>query len=135
MRAILFASIVIVAAAVAGCGDYDPAHIAGMSKKIAVLEARVTSLETASPPVPSSPPIPTVLWVQNPDAYPRASAYYSSKDECARIAAQWGFPDDKGAKQVSADPWVTQSSRRSQFGGPALLIISCLPQGVTPFAK
>jgi hypothetical protein len=123
----------VSATALSGC-DYDPT---AMNAKITALEARVAKLEIAStfrvtPPAPS---LPTVLWVQNPGAYPRASSYYSSKEECAQTAAAWTFPDDKSAKQIGIDPWVTQINKKDQFGQPAQLVVSCLPQGVQPYER
>jgi len=119
------------AAAIGGC-DFDPA---AMNAKQTALDARVAKLEaTAAIPSPV-PAIPTVLWVQDPGAYPRASSFFPSKEECAAAAAQWGLPDDKKAKLVGVDPWITMSSRRDQFGQQARLIVSCLPQGVTPYTK
>jgi hypothetical protein len=117
-----------VAIVICGC-DFDPSAIAAKQKE---LDSRLTKLENTPPPavVPPTPPIPTVLWVQNPGAYPRASAYYNSKYECAASAEQWGFPDDKSARKVGVDPWITSSSK-----GQAVLTVSCLPQGVTPYAK
>lgn len=124
----------VVVLAISGC-DFDPTAI---NSKIAALEARVAKLETASvipstPPAP--PPVPTVLWVQNPSAYPRASSFYSSKEECAQVAATWGFSNDKSARQIGTDPWVTQSNKKDQFGQPAQLVVSCLPQGVQPYER
>lgn len=120
----------VAALAVGGC-DFDPT---AMNAKIAALDARVARLETASE-FPRTPPAPTVMWVQNPGEYPRASSYYSSKEECAQTAATWGFPDDKSAKQIGTDPWVTRISRKDQFGQPAHLVVSCLPQGVQPYER
>lgn len=125
----LAASIVI-----GGC-DFNPSAITAKQKE---LDLRLTKLENAPPTVPLIPPtpsIPTVLWVQNPGQYPRASAYYNSKYECAATASQWGFPDDKGAKLTGTDPWITTSSKKDQYGQLAVLTVSCLPQGVTPYAK
>lgn len=116
---------IAVASLLSGCDYYD-AKFTSMSDKLTALDARVAALEKAPPPLPS---IPTILWVQNPNAYPRASATYASKAECAAMAQLWGFQDDKGAKQVGFDPWITQSSKKD------LLIVSCLPVGVTPYAK
>jgi hypothetical protein len=124
----------LIALNTSGC-DYDPSAI---NAKLNKLDSRVTQLEHApppAPPIPQAPPIPTVLWVQNPNAYPRASAYFHAKDECAEAAALWGFPDDKGAKQVGTDPWTTISSKKDQYGQPGTLVVSCLPQGVTPYAS
>src|SRR5277367_131495 len=86
----------VVVIFVGGC-DYDPSTIVAKQKE---LDSRLTKLENTptAPVIPPTPPIPTVLWVQNPGAYPRASAYYNSKYECAATAAQWTFPDDKKAK-------------------------------------
>jgi len=120
--------------AIGGC-DFDPAAITAKQKE---LDARLTKLENAAAPaplIPPTPPIPTVLWVQNPGAYPRASAFFETKYECAATAAQWGFPDDKKAKQTGTDPWITTSGKNDQYGQPAVLVVSCLPQGVTPYAK
>jgi hypothetical protein len=118
----------VIAMVISGC-DYDPHAIAAKQKE---LDSRLTKLENTPSPVvtPPTPTIPTVLWVQNPGAYPRASAYFDSKLECAQSAEQWGFPDDKGAKKVGVDPWITSSSK-----GQAVLTVSCLPQGVAPYAK
>jgi hypothetical protein len=128
-RIVIVLAIVI---AISGC-DYDPSAIVAKQKE---LDARVTKLENAPPPavIPPTPLTPTVMWVQNPGAYPRASAYYNSKYECAEIAAQWTFPSDKSAKQIGTDPWTTTSSRKDQFGQQEILVVSCLPQGVTPYA-
>lgn len=120
-----------IAATISGCGDYDPAHLAAMNTKLASLDSRVTALEKAPPPAPS---VPTVLWVQE-GGYPRASAYFTSKEECATQAAGWGFPDDKTAKLVNVDPWITRSGKNDQFGRPITLTVTCLPQGVAPFTK
>lgn len=109
-----------------GCDYYD-AKFQAVNDKVTALNARVAALERAPPPVPTTP---TILWVQDPGAYPRASATYSSKEECAQMAQQWTFQDDKGAKHLGFDPWITQSSRNK-----AVLIVSCLPVGVTPYAK
>jgi hypothetical protein len=124
---------VAVAIAIGGC-DFDPSAITAKQKE---LDSRLTKLEHTppAPVIPPTPPIPTVLWVQNPGAYPRASAYFNSKYECAETAAQWGFPDDKKAKQTGTDPWITTSSKNDQYGQPVILVVSCLPQGVTPYAK
>jgi len=88
---------VVVAMTISGC-DFDPQ---AMNAKITALDARIAKLEVASalPSTPPAPSIPTVLWVQNPGSYPRASSYYSSKEECAQTAAMWGFTDDKSARQ------------------------------------
>jgi hypothetical protein len=63
----------MAALAVSGC-DYDPA---AMNAKIAALDGRVAKLEVASafPNSPPTPPVPTVLWVQNPNEWPRASSF------------------------------------------------------------
>lgn len=122
----------VAAIAIGGC-DYDPAAIAAKQKE---LDSRLTKLEN-TPPAPAIPPIPqtpTVLWVQNPGVFPRASAYFNSKYECAATAEQWGFPDDKSAKKVGTDPWVTTTNKKDQYGQQATLVVSCLPQGVTPYA-
>jgi hypothetical protein len=122
----------VVAIVIGGC-DFDPSAITAKQKE---LDSRLTKLENAppAPVIPPTPPIPTVLWVQNPGAYPRASSYFNSKYECAETAAQWGFPDDKKAKQIGTDPWITTSSKKDQYGQQAILTVSCLPQGVTPYA-
>lgn len=122
-----------VAIVIGGC-DYDPSAIVAKQKE---LDSRLTKLENTppAPVIPPASPIPTVMWVQNPGAYPRASAYYNSKSECAEIAAQWTFSGDKTAKQIGTDPWTTTSSKKDQFGQPSTLVVSCLPQGVTPYAQ
>lgn len=114
-------------AVVSGC-DYE-GDMRTVNNKLTSLDARVAALEKAPPPAPPAASVPTILWVQNPMAYPRASAAYASKAECAAMAQQWSFPGDKGAKQLGYDPWITQSSKKE------ILTVSCLPQGVTPFAK
>ena len=116
-----------VAIAIGGC-DYDPSTF---NKKLNEMDSRITKLENAAPAkvIPPIPQTPTVMWVQNPGQYPRASAYFDSKYECAQVAATWGWPEDKKAKQTGTDPWITTSSRND------ILVVSCLPQGVTPYAK
>lgn len=131
--------LALAVSAISGC-DFDPAamnaKLTGLDAKLTGLDARVARLEAAAATLPTPPAVPTVLWVQDTDAYPRASAYFSSKEQCAASAAQWTFSNDKSAKLVSADPWVTQSGRRKDvLGQPARLTVSCLPQGVAPFTK
>ncbi len=89
--------VLAVPAALSGC-DFDPA---AMNAKLTTLDAQVAKLEAA-------------CRYSACRAYPRASAYFASKDECAASAAQWSFPNDKSAKLVSADPWITQSVRKDQ---------------------
>jgi hypothetical protein len=124
---------VVAAMTISGC-DFDPQ---AMNAKITALDARIAKLEVASalPSTRPAPSIPTVLWVQNPGAYPRASSYYSSKEECAQTAAMWGFTDDKSARQIGTDPWITHTNKKDQFGQPAQLVVSCLPQGVQPYER
>ena len=61
-------SILGLVIVIGGC-DFDPAAITAKQKE---LDARLTKLENAppTPVIPPTPPTPTVLWVQNPGAYP-----------------------------------------------------------------
>ena len=123
----------VVLLTLAGCGEYDPAHLNAVSTKVDQLDGRVQALERARHATPATP---TVMWVQNPGTAPRASAYYATKEECAETAGQWGLIDEKNPKIISTDPWIIQSEkRRDAFGNLATLVVSCLPQGVAPFVK
>jgi hypothetical protein len=54
----------------------------------------------------------------------------AQKSLCNRLV-----PDDKKAKQIGTDPWTTTSSRKDQHGQQEILVVSCLPQDVTPYAN